>query len=72
MSAPTLITMSTSVAPSRTAFWASKTLASVDVAPRGNPTTVQTNTSLPFRRSAHRRTYDGFTHTEAKPYLRAS
>ncbi len=71
-SAPTLITMSTSVAPSRTAFCASKALDSGEVAPSGNPTTVHTSTSEPLSSSAHSLTHEGLTQTDAKPYLRAS
>ncbi len=42
-----LITISISVAPTRTATAVSATLASVLVAPSGKPTTVQTFTAEP-------------------------
>ena len=46
-SAPTLITMSISCAPERSAAAVSHTLASVLLAPSGNPTTLHTLTGEP-------------------------
>ena len=52
LAAPTLMTMSISPAPDRTASRASSALDSGAFAPRGKPTTVQTAIPLPasFRR----------------------
>ena len=47
-------------------------VASVGVAPSGNPTTVHTGTLLPLRSSAHSLTLVGLTQTEANLCLRAS
>ena len=70
--APTLITMSTSSAPAFTASEASNAFAEVSIAPRGKPTTQHTFTSLPFNSDAMSGTWQLFTHTDAKPYSRAS
>src|ERR1051325_1075758 len=70
--APTLITMSISSAPARTAAAASATLASVLVAPSGNPTTVQTLTGEPESSARTSGTQYGLTQTLAKLYWRAS
>src|SRR5665811_592886 len=67
-SAPILITMSTSVAPSRMTRRASKALISDGVEPRGNPTTEATFTSVPCRFALHRFAQNGLTHTAANPY----
>jgi hypothetical protein len=70
--APTLITISISRAPARNAAAASATLASVEVAPSGNPATVQTFTAVPASSLAASGTQYGLMHTVAKPYCRAS
>src|SRR3990172_7124571 len=54
------------------ALRASIALISGVVAPNGNPTTQQATTSEPFNASATRFAQTGLTHTEAKPYSRAS
>ena len=72
LSAPTLITMSISRAPSRMARRASSAFTSVVFAPKGNPTTDATLTPEPRRFCAHRRTHVGFTQTDANSYRRAS
>ncbi len=72
LSAPTLITMSISRAPSRMTLRVSKAFISAGVAPNGNPTTLATRTFVPRSRSAHRRTQNGFTQTLAKPNCLAS
>ena len=69
---PTLITMSTSVAPSRMHRRVSKALTWVVVAPSGKPMTVHTFTGLPSSSCRHSDTQPGFTHTDAKLNLRAS
>ena len=50
----------------------SATFTAAVFAPSGNPITVQTFTLEPLRSRAHKSTHVGFTHTEAKPCLRAS
>ncbi len=72
LSAPMLMTMSISRAPSRIARRASKALISVGVAPNGKPTTEATPTSVSRRSSAARRTQVGLTQTAAKRYSAAS
>src|SRR5690606_14148731 len=72
LSAPTLITMSISVAPLAIASRASAILTKVLVAPKGNPTTVVTPTLEPDSVLAARRTQYGLTHTVANPYVLAS
>jgi hypothetical protein len=47
-----LITMSISCAPAASAISVSARLASVDIAPSGKPTTVQTLTVEPFSMAA--------------------
>ena len=69
---PTLITISTSVAPFAITSFVSKALTSVVVAPKGNPITVQTSTSVPSNAVAATGTIDGFMQTEAKLYSTAS
>ena len=71
-SAPTLITMSISQAPSKMARRVSKCFVSAVVAPSGNPTTEQTLTRLPCRRRAQVATHVGFTQTLANSYCAAS
>ena len=71
-SAPTLMTMSTSWAPSRIAFLASRSLICGSCAPSGNPTTQQTFTAEPWRSFFTCGTKTGFTQTEKKPCCRAS
>ena len=66
LSAPMLITMSISVAPSKIARRVSYCLTSAVVAPSGNPTTEQTPTPVPRSRAAASATQAGFTHTVAK------
>ena len=65
LSAPTLMTMSISAAPSKMARRVSKFLTSAVVAPSGNPTTEQTPTPVPRSRDAASATHTGFTHTVA-------
>jgi len=64
--------MSISEAPSSIALLASKTLASLDIAPKGNPTTAATFTSECFSCSYAYLTFAPFTHTEKKSYFFAS
>ena len=71
-SQPTLMTMSSSLAPSETAASVSAALPAVDMAPSGKPMTVQTLTSVSARREAHAPTQQEFTHTEANPCSTAS
>ena len=71
-SAPMLITMSISSAPSAIATPVSKDFTSVALAPKGKPTTVHTLTLDPASSTAAAGTQNGFTHTLAKPYCRAS
>ena len=66
LSQPTLMTMSTSSAPSSTAVFASKALLLVSMAPSGKPTTTQTFTSVSFRASTHFLVQQVLTQTEAK------
>ena len=66
LSAPMLMTMSISRAPSRTARRASKAFTSEGVAPKGKPMTEATATSVSRSRTAARRTQVGLTQTEAK------
>ena len=72
LSRPTLMTMSISRAPSRSARRVSRTFTSVVAAPSGKPMTEATATSVPARFSYARRTQAGFTQTAAKPYCFAS
>ena len=67
-----LITMSISSAPSRIASRASYAFALVVAAPSGKPTTATVMTPLPRSSSLQSRTLAEFTHTDAKPYVRAS
>ena len=64
-----LITISISSAPLLIASLVSYTLASVVILPSGNPITVQTKTSLPFKHSFEYEIKDGFTHTDLKSYF---
>ena len=64
--------MSSSVAPSSSARWASNTFVPVRWLPCGNPIVVPTATSVPARSAAARRTSAGRTHTEATSYFAAS
>ncbi len=66
LSAPMLITMSISRAPSRMARRASMALTSVVAAPNGKPITDATATSVPRTLSAARRIQVGLMHTAAK------
>src|SRR5262249_13243745 len=72
LSAPILMTISISVAPSKIARRASYAFTSARVAPSGNPTTVQTFTGEPYRIEAHSFTQVGLTQTDAKLNVRAS
>ena len=72
LSAPMLMTMSISRAPSKSARRVSYCLTSGVVAPSGNPTTEQTFTADPCRSRAQLATQVGFTHTLAKWYSAAS
>jgi hypothetical protein len=67
-----LITMSISSAPWRTASRASYAFAVGVTAPSGKPTTAHTITPEPRSWVLQNGTQVVFTHTEAKPYLRAS
>ena len=58
--------MSISCAPARSAASVSPTFASVEVAPSGNPTTVQTLTADPASWDAASGTQYAFTQTLAK------
>ena len=69
---PTLITISTSVAPFAIASAVSNALTSVVFAPKGNPITVHTSTSVPSKTFAATLTIAGLTHTDAKLYSTAS
>ena len=69
-SAPTLMTMSISVAPSKIARRVSKFLTSAVVAPSGKPTTEQTPTPVPRSCAAAVATHAGLTQTVAKAELR--
>src|ERR1035438_1517865 len=72
LSAPIAMTMSISLAPSRTARRASSAFISLGMAPSGKPTTVHTTEELPARRATQRLTKTGLTHTDAKPNWAAS
>ena len=72
LSSPTFMTISVSDAPPAAAVRASKDFASELIAPSGKPTTQQTATVLPSSSEAASGTRDEFTHTDAKPYSRAS
>jgi hypothetical protein len=63
-----LMTISSSLAPSKMARRASKDFVSGEFAPSGKPITVHTFTPLPRRAQAASRTQVGFMHTEANPY----
>ncbi len=65
LSCPTAITISISSAPSSMATFVSYTLEAIEVAPSGNPTTVQTLTSVSFKFSYASLTQLGFTQTDA-------
>jgi hypothetical protein len=69
---PTLSTMSTSVAPSRTACAASAALIGARFAPKGKPITVHTAEAVPRSSAAASGTQHGLTHTLAKQLARAS
>ena len=71
-SAPTLITMSISRAPSKMARCVSYPFTSAVVAPSGNPTTEQTPTPVPARRREQSATHVGFTQTVANRNCAAS
>ena len=71
LSRPTLTTISISDAPSETALRASKAFASALIAPSGKPTTQQT-AAEPSSSEAASAAREEFTHTDAKPYSRAS
>src|SRR3972149_3014279 len=72
LSAPTLMTISISCAPSFTASSVSAAFTVASVAPRGKPTTVQTFTGVSRRAAAAVATQVGFTTTVAKPNCFAS
>jgi len=69
---PIFMTISTSSAPFAIASFVSKALAEEVAAPRGNPITVQTFTSVPANCAFAKATRAGFTHTEQNPYSAAS
>src|SRR6476661_1166205 len=71
LSAPIWMTMSSSVAPSSSAWRASATLIAVRWLPCGNPITVPTATSVPLRIARARSTSAGRTQTEATSYSAA-
>ena len=71
-SAPTSITMSTSVAPAATTQAVSFAFTSVGIAPSGKPTTEQVATPEPASASATVGTQVGLTQTEKKWFSRAS
>src|SRR5580704_1464181 len=66
------MTTSTSSAPSRRASSVSANFIPVVLAPRGNPTTVQTLTEVLRNRSRTSRTEEGLTQTVKKPFSAAS